>query len=47
VEKVEKILAQAVALTAAEQHELLNRLHDSIYHPQYRPAPAARPHVGV
>lgn len=37
MEKVEALLAQASALTLAEQHELLRQLHDAIYHPTYAP----------
>ena len=47
MEQVDKILAQAAALSAADQRELLRQLHDFIYHPQYGQALAAQPHVGV
>ena len=47
MEQVDQILAQAAALSAADQRELLRQLHDSIYRPQYLPAPPAQPRVGV
>lgn len=47
MEQIDKILTQAAALSDADQRELLRQLHDSIYYPQYRPAPAAQPHVAV
>jgi len=47
MEEVERILAQAAALSAADQRELLRQLHDFIHRPHYGLAPAAKPHVGV